>query len=324
MIRRNYAAGLCAALGLMVLILDSRTAISGAAEGAALCIQTLIPSLFPFFIFSIWMTNAFSGVCSGFFAPVGKLFRLPAGGENFLVTGFLGGYPLGAQSISIAYEAGQITREEARRLLMFCCNAGPSFLFGVLGSVFPERGTTLALWLIHIASSITVAWCLPWSGQSLGVNRNSNPALPGAMQPALKAMASVCGWVVLFRVILAFLDRWFLWMLPEIWKVLISGFLELANGCCSLPRIPDESLRFLVCSGMLAFGGLCVTMQTASVICGLPLKDYLCGKLFQTLFALIYSWAYLRGYWYIPLFVLVVFRFFSRNRKNPVAFPVKA
>lgn len=99
-------------------------------------------------------------------------------------------------------------------------------------------------------------------------------------------MATVCGWVVLFRVLLAFLKRWIFWILPAAVQVAVTGILELSNGCCELLAVTDVSARFCICSGILAFGGLCVTMQTVSVTAGLSLKPYFWGKLLQTLFSL--------------------------------------
>ena len=42
--------GISAAVGLLVLIFDSSLAIQGAREGVELCLRTVIPSLFPFFV----------------------------------------------------------------------------------------------------------------------------------------------------------------------------------------------------------------------------------------------------------------------------------
>ena len=39
------------ALGMIVLILDSKTALSGCREGVTLCLNVVIPSLFPFLSF---------------------------------------------------------------------------------------------------------------------------------------------------------------------------------------------------------------------------------------------------------------------------------
>jgi len=131
-------------------------------------------------------------------------------------------------------------------------------------------------------------------------------------------MSILCGWILCFRILLSFLDRWFLWMLPEPVRVLIWGLLELSNGCCALTQVESESLRFVICSLLLAFGGLCVAMQTASVTEGIPMGAYLYGKLLQTGFALILSVLYLRfgmiGVLFLPAALILLLSAKKRSR----------
>lgn len=272
-----------AAGGLLLLILDGRTALEGANQGIELCLRTVIPSLFPFFLLSMLLTSSLLGSSIPVLKPLTHLLRIPEGTESVLLTGFLGGYPVGAQSIAAAYQSGQLKRTDAQRMLSFCNNAGPAFLFGMIGSMFPSKWMVWLLWLIHILSALLVALIMPGSASGTVNKTVQKPlTLPAAMRASMGVMAAVCGWVVLFRVIIAFLDRWILWLLPVWAQVAVSGILELTNGCCSLAFVPNLGQRFILCSGMLAFGGICVTMQTMSVVGGLGLKHYLTGKLLQT------------------------------------------
>ena len=54
---RKLLVGTVAAIVMLILILDGRCALYGAAEGLELCIRTVIPSLFPFFFFSTNVTT---------------------------------------------------------------------------------------------------------------------------------------------------------------------------------------------------------------------------------------------------------------------------
>jgi len=278
-------------LGLLILILDGKTALSGAQQGIDLCIKTVIPSLFPFFFLSGFLTNALSGASLSILTPIRNLCSLPKGSDSILITGFLGGYPVGARSIGDAYAEGRLHTQDAAHLLSFSSNAGPAFLFGMVSGLFERPYIPLLLWAIQIASAILVGMVHP-SGpcrELTGTECNTQLSVPAAMKSSLSVMASVCGWVILFRVLIVFLNRWILWAFPEILSVILTGLLELANGCCRLAEISQPELRFVLCSGFLSFGGLCVTMQTASVIAGLPLRHYLTGKLLQTLFSLLLS-----------------------------------
>lgn len=281
--KRKPYTGIWAAAGMLLLILDARTGFQGAAEGIRLCISSVIPSLFPFFVLSMVLTGAIAGSTWRGLRPLGRLCGLPKGAESLLVVGLMGGYPVGAQSIAQAYRAGSLNEQDARRMLGFCSNAGPAFVFGILGSMFSTPWAAWLLWIIHILSAIAVGIILPGRSSRTAVPpAGQTLSLPEAVERSLKIMAGVCGWVVLFRMILAILNRWMLWMLPHNAQIAAAGLLELTNGCFRLPSIEEQGLRFLLASGFLACGGICVTMQTLSVTGALGLGQYIPGKLLQT------------------------------------------
>lgn len=283
--KTNFKAP-AAALGMLVLILDGQTAIRGMQDGIELSLKTLVPSLFPFFVLSILLTGALIGQPVKFLRPLGRLCRIPAGAESLLAIGLVGGYPVGAQNISTAYHNGSLSGSDASRMAAFCNNAGPAFIFGMLSPLFSDHVTLWALWLIHMISALLVGVIIPCDGDQQPVRQAARPAsLTTSLEKAISVIALVCGWVVLFRMVLAFLDRWFLWRLPQAGQAAVAGLLELSNGCVMLGETDNEGLRFILAAGMLAFGGICVTMQTASVSSGLSHKLYFPGKLLQTCFS---------------------------------------
>lgn len=287
--KRFFRGGL-AALGILFLILDSKTALKGAQEATQMCLSSVIPSIFPFLVLSGILTPAICGMNVPFLRPLSKIMGIPAGSEGLFFTGILGGYPTGAQAVHQAWQQAQLSKEDAHRMLAFCSNAGPSFLFGILGAKFPDFWMLWALWGIHILSAITVATILPKRrNASRNIFPTSSVTVPQALKNAVMTMGCICGWVVLFRVMLAFLDKWFLWLLPVDVQVGIYGFLELANGCCCMDLVIPAGMRFILSSAMLAFGGVCVAMQTASVTGQLGLGQYLSGKLLQTCISVILS-----------------------------------
>lgn len=285
---RNLYQGLAAGIGMLLLIFDSKTALEGARAGIDLCIRTVIPSLFPFFVLSMVLTGALMGTSLLWLRPIGALCGIPKGAEPILISAFLGGYPVGAQAAAAAWRAGYLSRKDAERMLCFCSNAGPSFLFGMVAAMFPEGKIPWLLWLIHIAGAILTGALLPGKSDSaITMPAGNRITLPDALRSTMTVMAGVCGWVVLFRILIAFLNRWVLWLLPMPARVIITGLLELSNGCCDLWKIPDLRVRIMAAGLMLSMGGLCVLMQTRSVTKGLSLKYYLLGKALQTAICLV-------------------------------------
>lgn len=312
-------------LGMLILILDGKTVLSGAQQGIDLCIKSVIPSLLPFFFVSGFLTNSFSGQSLTCLAWVRNLCSVPKGAESILITGFLGGYPVGARSIGDAYGSGVLHPQDAAHLLSFCSNAGPAFLFGMIPGLFESRTVPFTLWAIHIVSAILVSILHPSGPRREILTSKKTESIPVStvLKTSLSVMAAVCGWVILFRVVIAFLNRWVLWSLPKILCVIMTGLLELTNGCCELSTITQPGVRFVLCSVFLAFGGVCVTMQTASVLSGLSLRHYVSGKLLQTLFSLLLSSAVVLNiglpvFLFLVLLVILLGKIQKRSR-NPLS-----
>ncbi len=287
---RRIITGCLAALGILLFILDSRTALTGGQEGIDLCIHSIVPSIFPFLVLSGMLTSTITGTNLRILRPLGRILGIPKGTEGIFLTGLLGGYPIGAQAVHQAWMQGQLHKKDAQRMLAFSSNAGPSFLFGILGMQFSKTWVLWMLWAVHILSAIAVGALLPGKSADINSLLKSKPiTLTQSLKRSVMTMGIICGWVILFRVILAFLDRWILWVFPVSVQVGIHGLLELANGCCQVSLVPSEGLRFMICSIMLAFGGICVCLQTASVTGDLGIGQYLPGKILQMIVSLILS-----------------------------------
>lgn len=288
--RKRRICGMLACCGMLVIILDGKTALFSMQAGIMLCIQTVIPALFPFFLLSGIVCGSLLGQPIKVFQPLSKFCRIPRGSETLLIIGLVSGYPVGAQLVTQAYQDGKLSRDTAKRMLGFCSNAGPAFIFGMLSPLFSKASISWLLWCIQIVGALLVSFLLPGNTQSVTTIKCREPiTLQKALKNAVKNMVTVCSWVIVFRLILGFFDRWFLWLLPVEARVLVAGVLELSNGCVMLRELSQDGMRFILASVMLSFGGLCVTMQTLSVTEDLGCAGYFPGKALQTLICLFLS-----------------------------------
>lgn len=317
---RQLLWGAGAFCGMLALILDGKTALAGAQEGIALCIKTVIPSLFPFFVISNLLTGTLLGIGFPILDLLAARLSIPRGCEALLINGFLGGYPAGAQAVTQAYLGDQLSKKDAERLLAYCNNAGPSFLFGIAAMLFPEKWMVWALWCIHILSAVLTAQLFPERpSSSVPSITRKNITITAALQNALHATELVCGWIVLFRTMIHVLKRWVLWILPENFEILVIGILELTNGCFELNKLSGTAERFVLCSCLLAQGGLCILLQTAAVTQGLSLRYYLQGKLWQTLFSLILSCCLMYRFWPPAILLFLLFILQKRKKSNSIS-----
>lgn len=298
--KRSIFGPLAAAAGMVALILDSATALAGAVEGVSLCIRTIVPSLFPF----LFLSGTFSSGCGQpgrIAARTGKIFGIPNGAESILVPMFFGGYPVGAQCLGEMYRNGTISRNQAEKMLGYCSNVGPAFLFGILSAAFSSHKLLWFIWGIQILSIFITSRLFSPGGD--GKNSAAEVHTFG-MEQAVGGMLKICGWVILFRVLIGFLRRWFLGSLPVAAQVGLVGMLELSNGCCMLNQVQSEGLRFILCNGLLSFGGLCVVYQTASVCSGLRIQGYVIGKITQCAFCVLLAWIVYYRKWLMLLFAV--------------------
>ena len=269
------------------LLLLPEVSAQAARDAMLLCAQTLIPSLFPFFVLSsLLIACGASELLSALLSPLMRpLFGLSGAGAAALALGLCGGYPVGARTAAELVENGALSRDEGERLLGVC-GAG----------VFSSSRAGAALYLIHVAAALCagllICRALPPVPHGTYPHKSAkaqhlSTAFPAAVQNALTGCLNVSAFVVFFTV----LARLLLHFLPEAFAsslpcALLLGFLELTSGVLSLPC---SRAGFLACAALLGWGGLSVHCQTLSVLAASPLsaRYYLKGKVLQALLSLL-------------------------------------
>ena len=283
---KNTALFLLLALFGAALAFYPAEASDAARQGLALCLQTVLPSLFPFFVLSSLLiaSGAADGLSRTLEPFMRPLFYLSGAGAGALALGLAGGYPVGARTAAELYRRGALSKPEAERLLSFCNNSGPGFILGVCGGAVlhnPRAGAYL--YLVHTASAVltgvllrrrTVMECAAARPRRRAQGKPLAAVFPAAVRDSFAASWSVCGFVVIFAVILRFVTL----LLPG--RVLLVGFIELTNGVLSLPAGRGG---FVLCAVFLGWGGLSVHAQTLSVLDGTDLSPrlYFLGKATQ-------------------------------------------
>lgn len=263
---------------------------AAAREGVTLCLQTVLPSLFPFFVLSSLLVQSdvprqLSRAMAGVMYP---LFGVSGAGASALILGLLGGYPVGARTVAELYGRGEIGREEAEQLLAFCNNSGPGFFLGVCGTaVFGSARAGMYLYLIHVGAALVTGVLLR---RDLGlprrkaVSRQRAPFdLAAAVQGSFAAVGSVSAFVIFFMVLLRLLSLVpALAALPPLPRAALFGFVEMTNGVNALPA---TRTGFVLCAAIMNWGGLSVQTQTCAMLAGSALSARRCviGKAVQAL-----------------------------------------
>ena len=209
-----------------------------ARKGVSLCLDLIIPSLFPFFVLSsLVISTGLAGWLSRPLArPMEKLFGVGSAGASLLVLGAVGGYPVGARTLAQMTARGDCSPQEARHLYLFCNNCGPAFFIGVVGGeLFGSREVGFLLWGTHLLAALCIGlFCRdsqPRQARPPAVATSPlSTQLPDAVTGAFYATLNVCAYVVLFSVLTGLLSC--VRVLPEapLLRALCVGLAEISTG----------------------------------------------------------------------------------------------
>ena len=294
------------------LLLESERVIQTGRNAAALCLQLLIPSLFPFFVVSaLTVQLGYAAALERVFAPpMRRLFRVNGRCAAAFLLGAVGGSPVGARTAIALYKEGACSRSEAERLLAFCSNSGPAFVLGTVGSaVFGSGAAGLRLYTAHILASVLIGigfrfWRYADGPSPEGQGPHGDPpgfasSLVTSVNSAVSGIGKLCAFVVLFAVLTELLFASGLLsrlaqlagtlgadigLTTPMAEALLRGFLEVTSGLWSLAGVQGNLTAHLALAAcMLGWAGLCVHCQVLTFLegSGLSAKPYLAGKLIQ-------------------------------------------
>lgn len=276
-------------LFVFLLLQHPTCSLEAIRSGLQVCGHSILPTLFPFFVLTeLWVSMGYAHTISRLLGPITqRLFHLPGSAASAMVLGAVGGYPIGAVTASKLYQDGQLTKSETEHCLFFCNNAGPAFIIGLVGGViFQNMALGYLLWAIHLCAALLLGLLFRPAAKIHGktvVSPSVNtgpflPALTEAIRHGGATAIQVCIFVLFFSVVTAQLGEYLPNTLPSF---LLLSSLELAGGISKLSALElPTTVQFVLYSGLLGWGGLCVHCQSLSVLnqAGISCTSYLLGK----------------------------------------------
>lgn len=302
------------ALGIIfLLIYHSDTASVSAIKCFDICIGTLMPSLFPFFVLSkIFIDSGGDTFLAKVFKPIMMpLFKINSSASSAFLLGLISGYPIGGKTAVQIYNQGLISKKEADNLICFSNNSGPLFIIGALGAgMFSSKKIGVFLYAIHILSALTLGFVLRFTlpkssnqKSNNNVKKHKENIFTSAVEDGMKSLIKVFAYVIFFSIITDVLNDGGLFypvtsflgsfgIGKDISVALSTAFLEITSGIKKL-SIANCTLSFkiIIISFFLGWSGFSIHFQTKSVLNGFdfPFKKYLTAKFFQGVFASIYA-----------------------------------
>lgn len=248
----------------------------GVRKGYQLCVNVLIPSLYPFMVATEFL------VASGLLFKSKKLFKflsdklfgLPLSFPIYILS-CIGGYPVGAECVNALLKNGINSREEGERMLLFSVNPSLNFVLSFVGvSLLKSSRAGIIIYISVIISSFllgvcsrlfckksTADICFSFNNTELSFSE----ALTTSIRKAALSMFYICAFTIFFSALselsitLPFTDEA---------RSFIVGILEVTNGvkvCSNIYSIP-----FL--AALISFGGFSTVFQVLTVTTDIRIK----------------------------------------------------
>ena len=280
-------------LFLLVLLLISPAVSFEYMRGSLkLCVQSLVPSLFPFMIISDFLISSDTGkILKALFSrPLSFVFGTSREGSFAVLLGFLCGFPIGAKSALKLYEENKISHTELCHIMSFCNIPSPAFVCGAVGLLFQSSRLGVILFVSLILSScilgITGRFIYKYDRKAIFVSQQNTDAVTaftGAVSSSAAVMLTVCGYVVFFSVLIGYTTRLCdIIGAPKIIPVILSGLLEISNGMSFAAGL-GSNISPILAAFFAGFSGLSVIFQIISLDRGRHIrkKAFVLQKLLQ-------------------------------------------
>lgn len=270
-----------------VLFLFPEYCTKGIKNGIDICVEMLIPSLFPYMVLSSFMirSGSMNGICRFFGKPFGRLTGLPPECLTAVLFSIIGGYPVGAKCVSLLFKDGIIDRIQSRRMMYYCVCSGPAFLLTAVGCLLIGSPTAGAiLYFSQLISTFIVMIVVGYiqknkqsekTKQQISQRINNSGISESFVQSVndgASAMTGMCSMVLLFSMLIGILEysgaiNYISGLLSglgaPVWiHSLFYGLLEVSIGC---KAVHDSTAPLWVYSAVVGFGGMCVHFQILSL-----------------------------------------------------------
>jgi sporulation integral membrane protein YlbJ len=291
------------------MVLMPQVTETGSKTAILIWANSIVPVLFPFFIFSDFLRRTLS------------LSRLP-NRIYPLIVAFLSGYPMGAKVVGDLVTHGNLRREEGRWVLSYSLVTGPAFLMGTIGAFLGSSRAAAMVATAHYSSALLNGLLYRSSSRAVakGGSRYDSSGRAGArslgtlssagsagsarqadadrylehftasITAGLKAMAMILAYLIVFMIGMNLLEAAGLFRLigNETVSSMIKGILEMTAGAsmvgaCNL----SMPMKTVLTSFLVSFGGFSVIGQAISMAAGsgIGLSDLVRIKLTHGLLA---------------------------------------
>ena len=254
-----------------------------------MCLQSLIPSLFPFiFLMRFYGLTKQTGTQGHLALAASKITGVCPALCDVMVLGLFSGFPTGAVGTAAMYQRGLCSKADAERAIALSNNCSAAFIISVVGAKIIKSVKIGYLLLLSqtlsvITSAVIINLLFPKKRSGVSIKHPEKQAdskplkfsevFTFCIRESVSAMLGICGYVMFFSLLSGIIGDALLCPLEKLCtnsetlsavSAVISGFFEMSFGVFAA-----ETLNFprniLVCSLITGFSGIAVYFQVSEI-----------------------------------------------------------
>lgn len=285
---------------LFVFLVFSSSASNSAKNGIYLCINTVIPTLFPILVINglLISSGAAYRITRILARPIKKIYGIDENGVYPTLIGLICGAPSGCIALSSMLEGNYINREEASMLAVNSSPMSFSFLYATVGiRMLGSIQLGVLLFFINVISAVIAGRILQaitvkkmkdchHAPSLLHQNYHMSFSMSQAISDAASKLISICGAIVFFSSLSGIVIS--MSKIPFFVRAITAMFLEVTSGAQIIcDSMPTNAAFLYLCAGCGWSGASIICQCLSSIHKKASLGLFLIGKCLCSLICLV-------------------------------------
>ena len=274
----------------LLILFNSNIIIKSVNSSSLMFIKKIFPSLFPTMVIGniLIKSNVYLIIPKKIKAFLFKKFNFSNSTMELFIISLITGSPSSAMYINNYLNSGLINKKEAEALLCSTHFINPLFIVAGVGvGVFNNVKIGFVLFIMLFISTLIKIYLnknnFKNSKKKIINIKNTNliTNITSSIKESINALLLIFGIVVIFNILVSLVSH--ILDLSELASCVINGLLEITGGIIKLSNLNvNIYIKIFLAYYFLNFGGLCIQMQSMSMIDNKKIRylKYLIFRLF--------------------------------------------
>lgn len=246
---------------VFIFINNSDTIVSSVNSSINLFLNTVFPSLFPFFML-VDILNNYNYF--GYFRSIIK-FKY----SDLFIVSIISGLPSNAKYLSTLINENLISKKDASILLGITFFPNPMFVIGIVSSFLGSKIIGIKL-LASLYLSSFIVFILNYKKldnityNNKNLKKDFSTLLKTSILKNISLLLVIYGTILIFTILVNLLTEYI--SINKIFLSIINLFLEMTSGLKLTSTLSNPTLKIILSAFGLSFTGLSVIMQAFTIL----------------------------------------------------------